>query len=72
MLKGEYVTTCIYCDGDGCEECGQSGQKVRTRIDAGDGVTLNVSGDVTLDAEQVEALSWLAREAFRKMAADRG
>ena len=52
---------CPYCEGDGCEECDQTGERVRTHIDMGDGSTFSVSGSVPLDAEAVEALKALAR-----------
>jgi len=53
--------TCPLCDGDGCEECDRTGQKVRTHIDAGDGITISVSGSAPLSAETVEAFKALAR-----------
>lgn len=62
------VRACPVCEGDGCEECGDTGQRVRTAIDAGNGITLSVSGDTPLTAASREALSALARAAYAQMA----
>ncbi len=67
-MAGELVRDCPLCDGDGCEECGHTGQKVRTHIDAGDGITMSVSGDRVLTGEGRAALAALARAAFDRMA----
>lgn len=61
------VRPCPCCEGDGCEECDGTGKRVRTHIDAGDGVTLSVSGSAPLTPEAREALTELARIAYRQM-----
>ncbi len=62
------VRPCPYCEGDGCSECDNTGQRVRTHIDAGDGVTFSVSGSALLNPEAREALTALARAAYASMA----
>lgn len=52
---------CPCCDGVGCSECDGIGQRVRTAIDAGDGIVLNVSGSAPLDDETRAALAEVAR-----------
>ncbi len=66
MSRPEIVRSCPYCE-DGCSECGNTGQRVRTHIDAGDGVTFSVSGSAMLDPEAREALTALARAAYAQM-----
>lgn len=55
---------CPYCDGSGCSECDGTGRKIRTVIDAGDGVTVSVSGSVSLPPESQAALIEIARIAL--------
>ena len=52
---------CPCCDGAGCSECDDTGQRVRTTIVAGDGLVLNVSGSAVLDDETRTALAEVAR-----------
>ena len=63
----ELTRTCPICDGDGCVECSGTGQKVRTHIDAGDGITLSVSGDAPLSDEARDALAALGRAAHAEL-----
>ncbi len=65
--SGQGVRPCPYCE-DGCSECDNTGQRVRTHIDAGDGVTLSVSGSAPLSDEAQEALAGVARAAYAQMA----
>lgn len=64
------VLSCPICEGKGCEECGQSGERHRTHIDAGDGLRLSVTGDRALTEAGRDALATIARLAFEKMDAD--
>lgn len=61
---------CPYCEGKGCEECDGTGQRVRTHIDAGDGVTLSVSGSAPLSDEDVEALKRIGQAAIEALPAE--
>ncbi len=61
------VRPCPCCEGDGCSECDNTGQRVRTHIDAGDGATISVSGSSPLSDEAREALAAVARAAFAQM-----
>lgn len=65
----EVARRCSVCEGEGCDECGSSGRRVRTVIDAGDGIKLSVSGDRPLGAAAQEALAELARVAFARLRA---
>ncbi len=73
MSRHHYEQTrpCPYCE-NGCSECDNTGQRVRTHIDAGDGVTFSVSGSVPLSDEVREALAAVARAAYARMANQEG
>jgi hypothetical protein len=58
---------CPYCEGKGCEECSHTGRRVRTHIDAGDGITMHVSGNAALPPEALDALAQLAQAAVKQM-----
>lgn len=58
---------CPYCKGRGCSECSDTGRMVRTRIDIGDGVSVNVSGNAVLSDEAAAALAKIARLALAHM-----
>lgn len=64
---GATVSSCPYCEGNGCPECDNTGQRVRTHLDAGDGLTMAVSGSAELSEEAREALKELGRAAYRRM-----
>ena len=68
MSRAERVRPCPCCEGEGCSECGDTGQRVRTHIDAGDGLTFSVSGSSLLDPEAREALTALTRAAYKQTA----
>lgn len=57
---------CPVCSGGGCSECDHTGERHRTFVDAGDGVTLSVSGSAALTPEAREALAEIARVAMGK------
>ncbi len=61
------VQPCPYCEAKGCPECDNTGQRVRTHIDAGDGLTFSVSGSAPLNDEAREALAAVARAAYAQM-----
>ncbi len=72
MSHDERIRPCPYCEdegmeGQGCSECDNTGQRVRTHIDAGDGATISVSGSSPLSDEAREALAAVARAAFAQM-----
>ncbi len=72
MSHDETRRPCPCCLGNGCSECDNTGQRVRTHIDAGDGVTLSVSGSAPLSDEAQEALAAVGRAAFTRMAEREG
>lgn len=63
------VRSCPCCDGAGCADCDGTGERHRTRLDAGGGLTLSVSGSAPLSGRSAEALKAVAHAAaaqFRK------
>ncbi len=62
------IWVCSFCKGKGCSECDRTGQRVRTRIDVGDGLTFSVSGSAVLTDEAQEALAAVARAAYAQLA----
>jgi len=74
---------CPYCEGVGsfpiehwrpggpwrqaCVECGATGERVSTTLDAGDGITARVSGNAPLSPESEEALREVARAAAKHL-----
>lgn len=58
---------CPYCEGKGCEECSSTGQRVRTHLDAGDGITMHVSGNAELSPDALDALARLGQAAIKQM-----
>jgi hypothetical protein len=61
------VRACPYCEGKGCEECDQTGERHRTIWETDDGVTLSVSGSAPLSPEAQAALERISRLAFERM-----
>ena len=53
---------CPYCTA-GCGECSATAQRHSTLIDAGDGITAVVHGDVAVDDRNADAIAAVMRAA---------
>lgn len=69
MESVETIRICPVCDGDGCTECGDTGQRVRTTMQVDD-ITVSIQGDATLSEEARAVLADVARAAFAAMEQD--
>lgn len=58
---------CPYCEGIGCSECGESGERWGTAITTEDGLNIRAHGSGPMTEQMQEALVALARAAFKKM-----
>jgi hypothetical protein len=59
---------CVYCAGNGCEECDGTGKRYREHLVTPEGIRFSVSGSGALTDEAREALYDLVRAAADKMA----
>lgn len=62
---------CPCCEGAGCAECSNTGQRVTTHLDAGDGMTMRVSGNAPLSPETQAALLAVGRAAYARLREER-
>lgn len=60
------VRPCPVCEGAGCEECDDTGQRVTTHIDLQGGGSMRVHGSAPLSPEVTEALAEVGRLALEK------
>lgn len=54
---------CSYCEGEGCEECDQTGVRFRQTWETQDGVTMSVSGSGSFNRDLIPLFEELAKAA---------
>lgn len=64
-----HAVDCVYCAGQGCSECGGTGQRYTHLVRCGDASAI-VHGSAPLDAEAEEAIKAVLKAAYGLMVED--
>lgn len=64
MLEQEVERTCLYCDGQGCEECDYLGHRTAYVLRDGDAF-VRISGSRHLTTTALEAMARAGLDAIR-------